>query len=142
MSNEQKLRVGKDSVVIGSVSGDVGDGSVVIGATDDKGNVILNKTMAIGRGAHAGPNSIAIGAGAGAGAIEIHALQEIGNLIYSSGDSTIIQNFKDICVAINSDKKDKSLIRGLWDTIKSAAVLSGAVNFVEQVSTFIASITK
>jgi hypothetical protein len=34
---------------------------------DDKGNVILNQPMAIGRDAQAGPGSIAIGAGAKAG---------------------------------------------------------------------------
>jgi hypothetical protein len=34
---------------------------------DDRGNVILNRPMAVGRGAQAGPNSIAIGAGANAG---------------------------------------------------------------------------
>jgi len=63
----QKLDVGKDAVVIGHVSGAVGDGSVVIGATDERGNTIINQPMAVGRGAQAGPGSIAIGAGACAG---------------------------------------------------------------------------
>lgn len=142
MSKERKLRVGKDAVVIGKVSGDVGDGSVVIGPTDDKGNVILRGTMAAGRGAYAGPNSIAIGAGAGAGAAVGHAFLEIGNLIQSSGDHVLIQNFADLRIAINSDNKDKPLIQRLWDTVKSAAVLNGAAGFVIQVSTFIASITR
>jgi hypothetical protein len=67
-NKSRKLDVGSDSVVIGNdVTGNVGDGSVVIGATDTRGNVILNTPMAVGRGAVAGPNSIAIGAGAGAG---------------------------------------------------------------------------
>ncbi len=64
MSN--KIRTGKDTVVIGNVSGDVGDGSVVIGATDERGNTIINQPMAVGKGASAGPGSIAIGAGASA----------------------------------------------------------------------------
>ena len=62
-----ELEVGEDSVVIGNVKGKVGSGSVVIGATDNKGNVILNQSMAVGRNAKAGKNSIAIGANAGAG---------------------------------------------------------------------------
>ena len=64
------MKVGKDSVVMGNVSPDssVGDRSVVVGATDERGNTILNKPMAVGHGAKAGPDSIAIGAQASAGA--------------------------------------------------------------------------
>lgn len=64
-----KLEVGKDSVVMGNVPPNtrVGDGSVVIGPTDNRGNTIINTPMAVGRGAKAGPGSIAIGANAGAG---------------------------------------------------------------------------
>lgn len=58
----KKLKVGKDSVVMGNVNGEVGDGSVVIGPTDNQGNTILNQSMAVGRGAKAGPGSIALGA--------------------------------------------------------------------------------
>ena len=59
--------VGKDSVVMFAPNAHVGDGSVVIGATDGNGSTILRETMAVGRGAYAAPGSIAIGAGAGAG---------------------------------------------------------------------------
>ena len=64
--------VGNDSVVMGQVSPNakIGDRSVVIGATDARGNTILNQPMAIGNGACAGPGSIAIGANAGAGACQ------------------------------------------------------------------------
>ncbi|MGD8230145.1 MAG: hypothetical protein PVI20_20380, partial [Desulfobacteraceae bacterium] len=62
MNDNKRLDVGKDAVVMGDVSGNVGDGSVVIGPTDNRGNVILNQPMAVGRNAHAGPGSIAIGA--------------------------------------------------------------------------------
>lgn len=66
------LDVGKDSVVIGNVPPDtkIGEGSIVIGPTDNKGNTIINTPMAVGRGAKAGPGSIAIGAGAGAGSLQ------------------------------------------------------------------------
>lgn len=55
---------GKDAVRIGRVEGDVGDGSVVIGATDQHGNTVLNQPMVIGKDARGGPDSIVIGAGA------------------------------------------------------------------------------
>lgn len=69
-----KIKTGKDSVVIGDVNGEIGDGSVVIGATDNRGNTIINQPMAVGRGAKAGPGSIAIGAGASAGSNLFHLL--------------------------------------------------------------------
>jgi len=63
------MQVGKDSVVIGNVPSHihVGDGSVVIGATDANGNTIINQPMAVGYGARAGKDSISIGAFSGAG---------------------------------------------------------------------------
>ncbi len=75
MSNE--IKTGKDTVVIGNVSGEVGDGSVVIGATDERGNTIINQPMAVGRGAKAGPGSTAIGAGAAAGTDLFHLIDQL-----------------------------------------------------------------
>ena len=62
-----KVEVGEDSVVMGQVTGSVGHRSVVIGATDNNGNTIINQPMAVGYGAQADPTSIAIGAFASAG---------------------------------------------------------------------------
>jgi hypothetical protein len=64
-----KMKVGRESVVMGTVPQniEVGDGSVVIGATDNCGSTNLTTPMAVGKGAFAGPRSIAIGAYAGAG---------------------------------------------------------------------------
>lgn len=64
-------KVGSRSVVYGQVHPDiqVGDNSVVIGATDDRGNTIIRGApggLAIGAGANAGPASISIGYMAGA----------------------------------------------------------------------------
>lgn len=61
--------VGARSVVMGEVPDDmkIGEDCVIIGATDSRGNTILNTEMAIGKGARAGPGSIAIGHGAMAG---------------------------------------------------------------------------
>ena len=99
MGEKKKIKTGKDSVVIGDVSGEVGDGSVVIGATDANGNVILNQPMAVGRNAKAGPGSIAIGAGAGAGTgAEIAmVLEQINQIVQNTNEPSI--NWLIYCVS-------------------------------------------
>jgi hypothetical protein len=85
--SEKKVNVGKDSVVIGNVSGDIGDGSVVIGPTDANGNVILNHSMAVGKKAYASEGSIAIGANAGAGSEVANVIHQIKLIIDHTGDN-------------------------------------------------------
>jgi hypothetical protein len=63
----QELTVGDESTVIGLVKGTIGNRSTIVGATDSRGNTILNEPMVVGYGAQAGPGSIAIGAYACAG---------------------------------------------------------------------------
>jgi len=62
--------VGTDSVVYGRVAPGlrVGDRSVVVGATDERGHTIIPGGTAVGYGAKADPTSVAIGSGAGGGA--------------------------------------------------------------------------
>ena len=67
--SEKKMIVGKDSVVIGYVSGLVGDHSVAIGPTDNRGSSNITTPMAVGSNAHAGPGSIAIGANANSNSV-------------------------------------------------------------------------
>jgi hypothetical protein len=64
------LVTGKDSTVTGYVPPHsiIGDGSTVIGPTDQRGNTIQTEPMAIGRGACPAPGSIIVGAYANAGA--------------------------------------------------------------------------
>jgi hypothetical protein len=66
------MKIGKNSVVMVLVSPDleVGEGCVIIGPTDERGNTIIDKSMAVGHGAQAGPDSIAIGAFSGAGTLQ------------------------------------------------------------------------
>jgi hypothetical protein len=77
VGSSQSGNVGDNSVVLGNHRGNVGNGSVVVGPTDERGNTVLNTPMAVGREAHAGPGSIAIGAGAGAGLAEATQVAEI-----------------------------------------------------------------
>jgi hypothetical protein len=60
----RKLSIGNNAIVIGDVTGSVGDGAVVIVPNSD-GNVLMPQVS--GDGAYAAIGSIAIGAGACAG---------------------------------------------------------------------------
>jgi hypothetical protein len=73
------MKVGKNSVVMGHVPPnlEVGEGCVIIGATDERGNTIIDKPMAVGHGAQAGLGSIAIGAFSGAGILPQNIIGEI-----------------------------------------------------------------
>jgi len=134
---KKKINVGKDSVVIGDVSGEIGDGSVVIGPTDSKGNVILNQPMAVGRNAHAGPGSIAIGAGAGAGSNIDAVFGNLGQIIEASGNKEHIDAYMELIQEINKPNKDKNKISKLWKFFETLATLDGVQNLMAQASAFI-----
>lgn len=140
MSEEKrKLKVGKDSVVMGDVSGEIGDGSVVIGPTDNRGNTIINQPMAVGRGAKAGPGSIAIGAGAGAGTNIFHLLTQLGDLPEIQRDQTLLKAIADLRSEIQASKPDRSAIRKLWEFVKASATVGGAVELIQQISAVLGS---
>jgi hypothetical protein len=58
------LVTGKDSTVLGNVPPNsvIGEGSTVIGPTDERGNTVLAQPMTIGRGACPSPGSTIVGA--------------------------------------------------------------------------------
>jgi hypothetical protein len=136
-SRNSKLTVGVDSVVIGRVSGNVGDGSVVIGATDDRGNVILNQPMAVGRNAHAGPGSIAIGVNASAGSELASALAQLSRLVEAGGDQSLKLSFNELCVELRRPEKDRSKLARLWNVIKASGSVNGAIGLIGRVSALI-----
>jgi hypothetical protein len=94
------MKIGKDAVVMGNVppSAQIGDGSVVIGPTDSHGNTIINQPMAVGRGAQAGPGSIAIGAFAGAGVAQaLQAdLQQLAELVAKQSNNALEEEFEKL----------------------------------------------
>ena len=141
-NTKNKFRVGKDSVVIGNVSpnADIGDGSVVIGATDANGNTIINTPMAVGRGAFAGPGSIAIGAGAGAGSEIGIILSQLNEIIQNTNDPELIKSLSSFIAELSSPKPNKSLLTKLWDGIKAAATLNGVISLTSKVTAFIATL--
>lgn len=141
-SNPNNLKVGENSVVIGNVSGQVGNNSVVIGATDNKGNIVLNSTMAIGTNAFAGPGSIAIGTNSGAGYEIPIILNQINQLIEHSSDPQLMEkfaNFRNILNSQNSLKQNKNILSTLWAAIKVATTLGAAGELTGKITSWIES---
>jgi len=137
----KKQMIGDDSVVYGNVTADVGNRSVVIGPTDGKRNVILNKGMAIGFNAQAGPNSIAIGAFASAGLDIRNTFSEIEGLIRSSNNRELEDSFEELCDEIGQQEKNISRIHELWRRIEVSPIFSGAVKLLTTASGWIFSLT-
>lgn len=134
--NKKKLNVGKDSVVIGNIAGDIGEGCVIIGATDERGNVILNNTMAIGRGAFASEGSIAIGAFAGAGSEKALLLHEIKQIIEQTGDANAITIFNNLYHEVNKSEPEKNKLREIWEQMKNIGAANGMIGLGERLAKF------
>lgn len=129
----KNIKTGKDSVVIGDVSGEVGDGSVVIGPTDSRGNTIINQPMAVGRGAKAGPSSIAIGAGAAAGSDVLHLFQLLLSTPEVQNDETLLSTVQALTSEIQKPEPKQSLIKALWQSIEMAVTSNEAVGLIGEI---------
>ena len=133
------IKTGKDSVVIGNVEGDVGEGSVVIGPTDSQGNTIINQSMAAGRGASAAPGSIAIGAGASAGSELFHLINRLKLEPTVREDTALLRKLDELHEELNKSSPDRSKILGLWEAIQASASLGGAIGLVQKIGGLIFS---
>jgi hypothetical protein len=138
MENQpRKLTVGIDSVVIGNVSGDVGNGSVVIGPTDNRGNTIINTPMAVGRGAFAGPGSISIGAGAGAGAGASlpFLVNQLSDVVALTNDPQIVGNFNELVAELAGENgsPDKSKAQSILDNLRTLATLNSVWTLIDRI---------
>ncbi|MCL1127758.1 hypothetical protein [Shewanella surugensis] len=131
------IKTGKDTVVIGKVSGEIGEGSVVIGPTDDRGNTIINTPMAIGRDASAGPNSIAIGAGASAGSDIFYLLQQLRIVPEVQSNETLVKNIDKLTAELQKLEPNSGKIQGLWSIIQGSATVGGAIGFVQTIGTIL-----
>lgn len=127
------IKAGKDAVVIGNISGEVGDGSVVIGATDERGNTIINRPMAVGRGASAGPGSIAIGAGASAGGSIFHLINQLKEVPGLQADQALMATIVALEVELQRDAPRVDTLQQLWSVIQASASASGAVTLIQQI---------
>jgi len=138
------MKLGKDNVIIGNVPSDleVGDGNVIIGATDSHGNTIINTPMAVGRDAQAGPGSIAIGARAKAGsAVTLgEALQNLIRIAEEARDKETVVLLSQIDTELEKAEPDKSVIRRAWDAVQAAASINGAYSLVQAITNFFSSL--
>ena len=132
-----KLKVGRDSVVMGNVTGEVGDSSVVIGPTDEHGNTIIDKPMAVGRGASAGPDSIAIGATAYAGADPQlpHLVNQLSDAVEATGDNETAAKFNSLVKELSGKNGDPDKGRALTilEQLRNAATLNGALGLIGRI---------
>jgi hypothetical protein len=133
------MKIGNESVVMGKVSEsmNVGDRSVVIGATDSRGNTIINTPMAVGYGAKAGPGCIAIGAYASAGSHGIEFPDEVKQAMSGLVESALqrqnvelISALKVLANELNQPQKQTSAIHKAWDGVQALATLDGVTNLV------------
>lgn len=128
-----KIKTGKDTVVIGDVEGAVGDGSVVIGPTDERGNTIINQPMAVGRGASAGPGSIAIGAGASAGSNVFHLIDALKAVPEIKSDKTLLSTIEAFSTELKKENPETATVQSLWSIIQVSATAGGAIGFIQQI---------
>ena len=132
-NKEMRVIVGKDSVVIGNITGNVGDGSVVIGATDANGNTILNQSMAIGRNAFASEGSIAIGANAGAGSEIGNIIHQVKLIIDKTGDDSAIQKFNLFQMELSKQKPNQNVLKSTWGFLKNIGSINGMIGIVKRI---------
>jgi len=137
----KNINVGKDSVVIGDVSGNVGDGSVVIGATDAKGSVILNQSMAVGKNAYASEGSIAIGANAGAGSQLANVIHQIKLIIDQTGDVAAISKFNLFESELKKEEPNKGFLKSTWDALKNIGSVNGMIELGKKLESFLPFLT-
>jgi hypothetical protein len=142
----ENMKIGKDSVVMGNVPSNLeaGEGCVIIGATDERGNTSFTQTMAVGRNAQAGPDSIAIGAGAGAnagGGINlVAALHELSTFAQQSNNQQALSELTKILSELNKQQPDKSFILKSWDAVKALGSINGAHALLSKISIAIAAL--
>lgn len=135
-NNPEELLVGHDSVVMGNVTGAVGNRSVVIGPTHERGNVVLNTPMAVGYGAVAGPGSIAIGAFAGAGSNELLSLlAQLRSAVQRSGVEASLAKVEELTATLDdvNGQPNYPLAVQILDFLRNTATLEGVWSLIDRI---------
>jgi hypothetical protein len=129
--------MGDDNTIIGNVNpGKMGNGNTIIGPTDEKGNVILNQSMAVGRNAKAGEGSIAIGAGAMSGPGLFDSLEQLFQIMQKNGisEADLIQNLAE---ELSKPSENKNVIMNLWGKIEAAVTVGEGIELAMKVKQLI-----
>lgn len=139
------MKVGNRSVVYGNVPAgiNVGDDCVVIGPTDQRGNVVLTGTMAVGSHARAGRDSISFGYNANA-AGDSPSLEEVRRVLADLISVAIERKSADSLLAthqlmgeISKDKPDTSVLKECWNAVEKFSVAVGAYDGIQKVGAFL-----
>ena len=129
------MKVGDDSVVIGVVPSNlvVGKRCTVVGATDQFGNAIYNRPMAVGYSARAGANSIAIGTFAGAGGSDSETIRLLEQLA-ARGDETLRGEVLELLRLLQCSEPDASAASRAWNAIQALATFDGASSLLSRIA--------
>ena len=137
------MKVEKYSVVIGNVPSDtvVGEGSVVVGATDSHGNTMLTTPMTVGYSARGGAGDIVVGAFAGGGGAQSlavqelrRALQEFAGFVVQRNEEALKGVFERLATEIRNPRADRGAVMMAWNGVKALATVGGAHALVAKVS--------
>lgn len=116
---------------------EIGEGSVVIGATDAHGNAIFTTPGAFGFGAKAGAGSIAVGAFAGACASQLLFPEKIREELLAltafakeQRHDQALAALKDISAELSKQTPEPSTIHRAWGGIQALATIDGAHNLL------------
>ncbi len=136
------MKIAKDAIVIGNVPDnvEVGEGGIRIGATDARGNTILNTPMTIGRNAQGGPNSVVIGAGANGGSTVnlAEVLYQLAEIARANNQHELLNNINATIVESQKLQPNKSRLETSWDAIKAASTIDGVFSLVERIAPIMA----
>jgi len=128
-------------VVIGNVQGSVGDNSVVIGATDSRGNTIINTPMIVGSGAQGGPTDIVIGANAGCRPQDDFAqlIIGLGKAVEVTNDENLISTYNDMVAECEGDNgsPNKEKLLSFLGCFKAASSLGGVTGLIAQLIQYV-----
>jgi hypothetical protein len=137
------MKAGKHSVVMGNVSPDleVGEGCVIIGPTDSRGNTILNTPMTVGYAAQGGSGSVVIGAFAGGGRPELSFPAEVRPAIagliehaLQRQNAELMAAIQQLAVEVRRPEPARPAFRSCWELVQTIATADGAINLLRGVS--------
>ena len=119
-----------------------GNGNTVVGSTDNNGNTVLNQSssIAVGIGASAGKDSIAIGAYAGAGIDIFESLFLLKSKVLEEKDDVTATKIDELIQELKKTEKDSSKISTLWGVIfENASKIKDVLELVKIITPLIIS---